>query len=178
MQQIATGANRFALVIGNCSLVSTGRLPDILKEMIRTTTPGGLVALALRTASSFGEFYSVYWEALHNSGLVDYEADVEDFIAELPTVSDIEELAEREGLEQVTTWTESEEFGYESGEAFLSSPLVADFLMQGWLASVPDKWRARVSAEIARIINEERHETEFVFKVKATLLMGQKTQSH
>ena len=176
LQQVAVEGDHFDLVIGNGSLVGTERLTDILREMIRTTIPGGFVALALTTASSFGEFFSVYWEALHNCRLVDHEADVEDLIAGLPTVSDIEELAEGEGLEQITTWCEIEEFRYDSGEDFLSSPLVADFLMQSWFASLPQTWRERVSSEIVRIINEERHEAEFAFTVKATLMTGRKAR--
>jgi len=33
-------------------------------------------------------------------------------------------------------------------------------------------------SEISRLINEDRHEAEFVLSVKATLIIGQKTHNH
>ena len=147
-------------------------------EMIRVAAPGATIALTLPTSSSFGEFFSIYWEALHNNGLIDHESDVEQLITELPTVSDVEQLAEDEGLRDVESWTRIEEFDFDSGEQFLSSPLVAEFLMHEWLALVPDDKRAELVDEISRLINEERHEAEFALSVKATLVVGRKAHSH
>jgi ubiquinone/menaquinone biosynthesis C-methylase UbiE len=170
--------NRFDLVIGNASLVSRQRVRKMFSEIVRVAAPGATIALTLPTYSSFGEFFSIYWEALHNNGLIDHESDVEQLITELPTVSDIEHLAEDEGLKEIQSWTRIEEFDFESGEQFLNSPLVAEFLMQEWLALVPEDRRAALFSEISRLINEERHEAEFVLSVKATLVVGQKAHSH
>jgi ubiquinone/menaquinone biosynthesis C-methylase UbiE len=170
--------NRFDLVIGNGSLVSRQRIRKMLSELVRVAAPGATIALTLPTASSFGEFFSIYWEALHNNGLIDYESDVEQLITELPTVSDVEQLADDEGLTDVESWTRIEEFDFESGEQFLTSPLVSEFLMQDWLALVPEDKRAELFREISRLINEERHEAEFALSVKATLVVGQKAHSH
>ena len=93
--------NRFDLVIGNASLVSRHRVRKMFSEIVRVAVPGATIALTLPTASSFGEFFSIYWEALHNTGLIDHESDVEQLITELPTVSDIEQLAEDEGLKDI-----------------------------------------------------------------------------
>lgn len=170
--------NRFDLVIGNASLVSRQRVREMFSEIVRVAAPGATIALTLPTASSFGEFFSIYWEALHNNGLIDHESDVEQLITELPTVSDVEQLAEDEGLMDVESWTRIEEFDFESGEQFLNSPLVAEFLIHDWLALVPDDKRAELFSEISRLINEERHEAEFALSVKATLVVGQKAHSH
>jgi len=170
--------NRFDLVIGNASLVSRQRLRKMFSEIVRVAAPGATIALTLPTASSFGEFFSIYWEALHNRGLIDHESDVEQLITELPTVSDVEQLAEDEGLTDVESWTRIEEFDFESGEQFLNSPLVAEFLIHDWLALVPDDKRAELFSEISRLINEEMHEAEFALSVKATLVVGQKEHSH
>ena len=170
--------NRFDLVIGNASLVSRQRVRKMFSEIVRVAAPGATIALTLPTASSFGEFFSIYWEALHNSGLIDHESDVEQLITELPTVSDVEQLADDEGLKDVESWTRIEEFDFESGEQFLNSPLVAEFLIHEWLALVPDDKRAQLFSEISRLINEERHEAEFALSVKATLVVGQKAHSH
>lgn len=178
VDELSYPENNFNLVVANASLLETQRINQLLSEMVRVTAPGGTVALALPTASSFGEFFSIYWEALHNSSILDHEAHVEDLIAEILTVSQVERLAEQEGLDDVATWTRIEEFDYESGEQFLNSPLVAEFLLRNWLASVPEELRSQVSSEVSRIINEERHEAEFALSVKATLLIGRKTHSH
>jgi len=170
--------NRFDLVIGNASLVSRQRVRQMFSELVRVAAPGATIALILPTASSFGEFFSIYWEALHNNGLIDHESDVEQLITELPAISDIEQLAEDEGLSDVKSFTRVEEFDFESGEQFLSSPLVAEFLIHDWLALVPDDKRAALFDEISRLINEERHEAEFALSVKATLVVGQKPHTN
>ena len=170
--------NRFDLVIGNASLVARQRVRKMFSEIVRVAAPGATIALTLPTASSFGEFFSIYWEALHNSGLLDHESELEQLITELPTVSDVEHVAEDEGLKNVESWTRIEEFDFESGEQFLNSPLVAEFLIHDWLALVPDDNRAELFSEISRLINEERHEAEFALSVKATLIVGQKARSH
>jgi ubiquinone/menaquinone biosynthesis C-methylase UbiE len=169
--------NRFDLVVGDGSLVHSERIPKMFAEMARVATPGATVALSLPTFSSFGEFFSIYWEALHNCGLLDHEADVEKLITKLPSVSSVEEIAEEAGLEEVDSWTVIEEFDYESSEKFLSSPLISHFLMSIWLETLPPEFHQQVMKEIGRLINEERHEAEFALTVKATLVMGRKSLS-
>src|ERR1044071_2649502 len=71
---------QFELVIGDASLVAIERLPEMLAEMARVAAPGGTVAVSLATASSYGEFFSIYWEAMLNAGLGDKSVIVEDLI--------------------------------------------------------------------------------------------------
>jgi ubiquinone/menaquinone biosynthesis C-methylase UbiE len=177
LENLSLPDNQFDLVIGNASLVPTKRLKPVLAELIRIANPGGTVILTLPTASSFAEFFSIYWEALHNLGLMDHESDVEKLITELPTISDVEELLSVD-LDDVVSTTQLEEFDFDSGEEFLNAPLIKDFLMEGWLASLPEDRREQVSAEIARIINEERHDAEFALTVKATMMTGRKARTN
>ena len=170
--------NKFHVVIGDGSLVETTRAHKMLRELVRVAAPGGMVAFILPTFSSFGEFFSIYWEALHNLGLMDHEADVESLISKLPSVSAVEDMGEQAGLEGIESWTRIEEFDYESGEQFLNSPLIADFLMHNWLKGLSAGARESVVAEIGRLINEERHEAEFALSVKATLVVGRKALNH
>jgi ubiquinone/menaquinone biosynthesis C-methylase UbiE len=166
--------NQFNLVVGDGSLIHSQRVPQMLAEMTRVAAPNATVALVLPTFSSFGEFFSIYWEALHNCGLLDHEADVESLICTLPSVSAVEALAEQAGLEEIESWTRIEEFDFESGEQFLSAPLINDSLMPLWLQTLPVDLQQQVIAEIVRLINEERHEAEFALSVKATLVKGKK----
>jgi ubiquinone/menaquinone biosynthesis C-methylase UbiE len=165
---------QFDLVIGDASLVAPERLPEIISEMARVCKPDGTFALTLVTSSSFGEFFSVYWEALRASNLEEHGHEVEELIRELPTISEIEALAQREGIEAVTTWTTSEEFNYESGEEFLNAPLITDFLFKNWLGSLPTEDRVRITKELERIIDEERNDLDFTLTLKATLIIGRK----
>jgi len=174
VDDLSSPANQFNLVIGDGSLVHSQRVPRMVAEMVRVAGPNATVALVLPTFSSFGEFFSIYWEALHNCGLLDHEADVESLICTLPSVSAIEAMAAKAGLEEIESWTRIEEFDYESGEQFLSAPLINDFLTPIWLETLPAKARRQVKEEIARLINEERHEAEFALSVKATLVLGKK----
>lgn len=165
--------NQFALVIGDLSLAAPERVPAIIAELIRVTKPGGKVAIALPTSSSFGEFFSIFWEALYNSEFAD-KVDIESLLNALPTVSDVEDIAAREGVADVAAWTQIEGFTFKSGEEFLNAPLISDFLMKGWMKSIPDYKRERVTSEIAKLIDADHHEAEFLLTVKATLLMGKK----
>lgn len=178
VDQLGFPDSQFDLIIGNASLLSQQRVRKMFGEMVRVGAPGATIALTLPTFSSFGEFFSIYWEALHNRGLIDHEADVEQLITELPTVSDLKQMAEDEALKNVESWTLIEEFDFDSGEQFLGAPLIADFLMHNWLAVVPAEQRADIFEEISRLINEERHEAEFALSVKATLIVGHKAHSH
>jgi ubiquinone/menaquinone biosynthesis C-methylase UbiE len=178
LEQLPFPGDHFDLVIGDASLVSRQRVAQIFEEMVRVAALNARVALTLPTASSFGEFFSIYWEALHNTGLVGLESGVEHLITELPTIGEAEQMALDEGLEDVEFWTRIEEFDYESGEHFLNAPLVAHFLMNDWLTSVPEVSRLEVAQEISRLINEERHEGKFALTVKATLVVGRKALSH
>jgi ubiquinone/menaquinone biosynthesis C-methylase UbiE len=166
----------FDLVLGNGSMVAPPQLPGMIGEMVRVARPGATVAWWLPTASSFGEFFSIYWEALLNARLDEHGAEVEKLIVERPTVRDAEEWAEHAGLEGVTSWTNIEEFDFESGEQFFNSPLITDFLLPIWIQSVPRASRNKVMKELARIIDEERHSGVFSLTLKATLVVGTKSR--
>lgn len=176
LESLAFEDEQFDLVIGDASMVAPERLPEVLGEMVRVAAPGGTVALNLATASSYGEFFSIYWEALASAGLAADSPLVERLITRLPTVSAVEQLAAREGLDDVRSWTRIEEFDYATGEEFLGSPLVKEFLLEEWLEPLADgSAHERVLAAIAAIIDGERHEGNFVLSIKATLVVGRKS---
>src|SRR6266404_6519394 len=170
--------NLFDLVLGDASLIAPGELKSWLAEMVRVARSGATVAWWLPTYSSFGEFFSIYWEALQNAGLEDHSSQVENLITVLPTVAQVEAWAGKAGLEDVVSWTAIEEFDYESGEQFFNSPLITDFLLKNWLALVPEVSHKRVMQELAQIIDEERHSGEFALSLKATLVVGKKSQAN
>jgi ubiquinone/menaquinone biosynthesis C-methylase UbiE len=166
--------NEFDLVPGDASFTPPTDLKPMLAEMVRVTRPGGTVAWWLPTASSFGEFFSIYWEALVRAGLENRGSEIERLIADLPTIANVESWVQQAGLESVISTTTVEEFDYDSGEQFLASPLITDFLIPKWLQPLPDSERDRVVSELATIVDEERHEADFTLTLKATLVVGRK----
>ena len=172
-QALSFADEEFDLVLANDSFTPLAKLKNGLAEALRVAKPGATIAWWLPTASSFGEFFSIYWEALLNAG-VDHEIDVEQLISNLPTVSEAESWGEEAGLYDIKSWTAIEEFDYQSGAEFLNSPLITDFLLPTWLESIPESVQEGVRAELARIIDEERHAGEFALTLKATLVVGKK----
>ena len=176
LNSLSFADNQFDLVLGNASLTAPADLKALLNEIVRVAKPDAMVACWFPTAASFGEFFSIYWEALQNAGLQDQAGAVEHLITALPTVSEGENLAEQAGLQGVASWTSIEEFDYESGEQFFNSPLITDFLLPNWLSLVPEASREKVSQELTKIIDEERHSGEFALTLKATLVVGKKAR--
>jgi ubiquinone/menaquinone biosynthesis C-methylase UbiE len=167
--------DQFELVVGDASLVAVERLPEMLAEMVRVAAPGGTVAVSLPTYSSFGEFFSVYWEALRNLSIEDHEHDVESLITELPTIAAVEAMLMREGLDDIVSTMGIEEFDFESGEEFLNAPLITDFLLKRWLETLPEEIGLEsILKEIARVIDAERQDMNFSLSVKATIIVGRK----
>jgi ubiquinone/menaquinone biosynthesis C-methylase UbiE len=176
MEKTGLDAGRFDLVIAEASLTTPARLPQIFAEAVRVATYDGLIALGTTTAASFGEFFSIYWEALDRAGLDQIATDVVSrFINEQPTISHLEEIAEQSGLKNIKTRTRIEEFRYDSGEDFLNSPFIAHFLLEKWLAPIPEiERRSAILREIAQLIDEERHHADFPLTYKATVITGHK----
>src|SRR5256714_2111308 len=82
LEDLAFEDEAFDLVVGDASLVAPERLPEMLAEMVRVAALGATVSLNLATASSFGEFFSVYWEALASAGYEEQAAEVGSLIGE------------------------------------------------------------------------------------------------
>jgi len=173
-QALSFADDQFDLVLGDASLTPPTKLRTMLAEMVRVAKPGATIAVWFPTAASFGEVFSIYWEALTRAGLGDHSAAVENLINELPTIASAEGWADQMGLESVTSTTAVEEFHYDSGEQFLASPLISDFLLPNWFQRVPAGDQDRIIQELTNIIDEERHDGTFSLTLKATLIMGKK----
>ena len=165
----------FDNVLADASFVRPTDLPDVVNEAERVARSGGKIAIFLPAAGSFGEIFSLLWEVLFNEDLGEHGAAAEQMVQDLPTVSRTEEIAESAGLINVETHTSKEVFEYENGAEFVSSPLVSDFLLPGWLASLSEKEKERVTEKLAQLIDSEDGTLTFRFSVKVTLLTGVKS---
>ncbi|MGI8555120.1 MAG: class I SAM-dependent methyltransferase [Pyrinomonadaceae bacterium] len=165
----------FDAVLADASLVRSADLENLLREAAQVTETGGQVSIFTATAGSFGEVFSYLWEIFFKDDLGEHGAAAESLINELPTVSKLEEIARNVGLEKLATHTQKEIFEYENGTKFVSSTLVANFLLPVWLKSLNKKQKEQVRAELARLIDAEDGNLKFYFSVKATLLTGEKS---
>jgi SAM-dependent methyltransferase len=166
-------SDKFDAVIGDASLADPNRIDGMLAEMIRVARPGARIAIMLATYGSFGEFFSIYWEALLDSGLVDQVSEkLGALIGERATVSDAEAMASRLELHDVESVSSREEFVFETGSQFLESPLIADAFLPEWLSIIPQDKRKQVTRAIETIIERERQGMPFDVSIKATLVTG------
>lgn len=164
----------FDTVLIDASFARPAELDKLMAESVRVAKRGGTIAVFLPTAGSFGEVFSLMWEVLFNEDLGEHGAAVEEMIKELPTLSRAEEIAESAGLVNLKTETSKEIFEYDNGEAFVATPLVADFLLPVWLESLNEKEKERAMEKLAQLIDSEDGTLSFRFSVKATLLTGEK----
>ena len=167
-------SDAFDAVLADATLVPPGELAEFIDESVRVTQPGGRVLMMFPSAGSFGEIFSLLWEVFFNDGKGDGGAAAERLIAELPTVSRIEELAKRAGLVKVKTHLANEVFEYDDGAAVIASPLVTDFLMPDWLKTLSEEERRQVETKLAELIDAEEQPLTFRFSVKATVVTGEK----
>src|SRR5262249_31051056 len=72
MQSLEFADEEFDLVIGDASMLPPSEIGPALAELARVAKSGATVVLKLTTRGSFDEFFSIYWEALYNLGLLDY----------------------------------------------------------------------------------------------------------
>jgi hypothetical protein len=164
----------FDAVLADAMFVKPSQIGEFIDNTVRVARTGGDIAVFLPSAGSFGEIFSLMWEALFNEEMTEHGPAVEELIAELPPVWKVEELGERAGLVNINTQTSTEIFDYETSAEFLSSPLVADFLLPVWLETLDEDEKERVIKTLAHLIDTEDGSISFRFSVKATLLTGEK----
>lgn len=165
----------FDLAIGDFSMLPVADIEDALDELVRVTKKGGTVVVKLATQGSFGEFFSVYWEALYDLDLVGLSPEVERLISEPLTIGNAETIALDAGLSKVRSVANSEQFNFEDAAEFFGSPLIESFFLNDWLAFLPDaETGGQVQQQLGKIIDRERQGASFDVSVKATLIVGQK----
>ena len=164
----------FSGVIADASFVRPDELQNFVSETARVVEPGGKVAFFTVSAGSFGEIFSLLWEVCFNEDLGEHGALSEHLITELPTISRIEEIAGKAGLENVETHTQNEIFEYQNGAEFVAAPLVADFLLPVWLKTLNKRDQTKATKQLAKLIDAEDQDLTFRFTVKATLVIGEK----
>lgn len=164
----------FDAVITDATFIRPGDLEPVIEDAVRVARTGGGVAIFLPGAGSFGEIFSLLWEVLVNEDLGEHGHVAEMMITELPSVDALESMAYRSGLVSIRTEIANEIFEFDDGAAFIASPLISDFLMPAWLATLDEQEKERVTIGLARLIDDEDGNLSFRFSVKVNLLTGEK----
>jgi ubiquinone/menaquinone biosynthesis C-methylase UbiE len=165
---------QFETIIADASFIPPQDLPALLAELHRAAKKNAHITFFMPTAGSFGEFFSLLWEALVISGLEGLGPQVEELIREIPTVTQVEETAKIAGLKNLKSVTKSEFFDYESGQEFVDSFLATQFLLPRWLRFLTPKEKEKIVPELIRTIDEDRTTLTFRLSVKATVVNGKK----
>lgn len=164
----------FDSVIVDASFTRPADYEELVDEAVRVAKIGANVGILSVTAGSFGEVFSLLWEVLFNEDIGEHGQTVEQIINRLPTAAALKDIARRAGLENVQTKLANEVFEYDDGAAFVSSPLVSDFLLPVWLETLDDEDRQRATDKLSELIDAEDGTMSFRFSIKATLLTGEK----
>ena len=175
LEKLDFPTGEFDLVIGDLSLLPVAEIEDAVDELIRVAKKGATVVIKLATQGSFGEFFSVYWEALFDLELIAHSPEIERLIAERLAASDAETLALDAGLRKARSVTHNERFHFKDAGEFFASPLIETTFLDEWFAFLPDQeTRRQVEQQLGKIIDRERQGVEFELSAKATLVIGQK----
>ena len=146
-----------------------------LTETVQLLRPGGTLISKQLTQGSFDEFFSIFWEALSELGLVDYSPGLETLIVATPTLTSLEAEAAEAGLRHIRSVSSKEVFTFANATEFLTSPLIRLPFLPRWLEILPDaQTREAVLTCIAGIIDRERQEAEFDVSVRASLLIARR----
>lgn len=164
----------FDSVLADATFIRPAEITDLVDDAVRVARHGADVAIFMPTAGSYGEVLSIIWEVLFNEEMTENSAAVERLISSIPTISRVEEIAERAGLINIKTEMAIEVFEFENGAEFAASPLVEDFLMPIWLETLSEEDLVPVTEKIAQLIDTEDGDLTFRFTVKATLVTGEK----
>lgn len=164
----------FDTIIADASLIPPQELPVFLDELNRVGKKEGNIDFYLPTAGSFGEFFSILWEALYNSGMEELGPHVEELINELPQVTQCEDIAVAAGLTKIETKTKTEFFDYENGAEFMNSFLMTEFLLPRWLGFLSDEQKEKIVPALISTIDDDVTGMTFRLSVKATIVTGKK----
>lgn len=173
--QLGMDDELFSLVVGDAVLMPTEQIEPMLAEMVRLTDRDATVALLMLTHGSFGEIFSLLWEALYHCHLDGYTASLEALINEYLTTTQARQMMTQRGLTHVHHFTERRELDFASAEELFQSPLIEDYFLDHWLQFLPNEaTRRHVIETMSQIIERERGQAYVEMSVKASLLIGKR----
>ncbi len=164
----------FDAVLADATFVRPVEIEAFIENAVRVARTGGDVAVFLPSAGSFGEVFSLMWEAIFNEEISGQDETVQTLIESIPTTSKLESIAEKAGIVNINTEVAIEVFEYDNGKDFIESSLVTDFLLPAWMETLEDDEKEKVRQGLATLIDADEGTLPFRFSVKATLLSGEK----
>lgn len=168
-------SDSFDAVVLDASLSAPDKLEAMAREAVRVAKHDAPIAVKVLLRGSFDEFFSIYWEALHEVGIAEQVwPRLERIMTSHQTFADATAMVRAAGVRQSENHRTKEEWRFETGAAFLESPLVTDLFLAEWLAVVPADRLGEVRDAIARIIDREADGVYFDVSAKALVVAGHK----
>lgn len=164
----------FDAVIADASLIAPAEFYEFFDHAIDIARTGACVTAFLPSAGSFGEVFSLLWEVFFSEDLGEHGEAAAEKISELISVSALKTFTTDAGLRNVRVETVTENFEFDNGDAFVESPLVANFLMPHWIDMLNEDEKERVIEKLAQLIDAEDGTLSFRFSIKATVVTGKK----
>lgn len=166
-------SNTYRIAHGDASLLPASRIEPMLRDLFRTIAEEGKVVLYTITRGSFDEFFSIYWEALFECGLSEeLYPELEVLLSSHPTTDTVHEWAHVAGLRNIKIISAKEEFSFQNGEEFLSSPVIAGYWLADWFKIVPASEKERVFNTVKKIIDRDLEGQPFEISIKLALVTG------
>ncbi len=166
-------SSAFDSVVLDASLDDPARLSPTATEAIRVARKDAPVAIKVMLRGSFDEFFSIYWEALHDVGVDgDVWTEVEAMMTRRHTLGDALDVARKAGLRKAEPHVSKEEWRFEDAAALFDSPLMSDLFLTDALAVVPEARRGDVRGALGRIVEREYSGLNFHVSAKALVVVG------
>lgn len=163
ISELESIGSSFDLVILDLTLSSAHLL-----QVLSLLRKGGRLVMKYLSRGSFDEFYSVFWEALFDCGVAEeYLGRLEGLIHRYQTLEEVELYLKRTHMRSIQNHQQKQEFSFESGQDFFSSPLISGYFLPDWLAILDAEVVARVSERLKQVIDQENN---FEVSVKANLI--------
>ncbi len=174
-EQLDFENDAFDGVILDASLVDPDRLGAMAAEAVRVARDGAPIAVKVALRGTFDEFYSLYWEALHDIGLDDAVwASLEGLMSRRPTVHEALDTIRASGIKSAFPHRSREEWRFATAREFLTAPLVSDLFLAEWVGILPEDRQADVMRTVASIIDREIDGHYFDVSASAVVFAGHK----
>lgn len=145
---------------------------DSLKELARVTQSGGQVVLACPLADSFPEFHDLLDESLRAHQLDEAVRRLDELPRSLISEAQLASHAREIGLQEVQIERVTWRVAFESGRAFLMSPLLRETFFPQWLGLLRSSDRDYVLRAVADAVDTYFHERTFSCEVRAACVIA------
>ena len=166
-------AGVFGATICTAGVTTKDDLHQIARQLARVTSEGGPVGMLVPMAGSLSAFYDMFREALHARDLAHFEPALDAFVDDLLDEDALRVDLAAAGIRDVEVHASSLPLTFESGEDFLTHPLVASLYMPSWVQICRDEAsRVQLFDHVVEALDTYFFGFEMTLEVRAAWLRG------